>query len=414
MGGASAPAGPGAFKAESGGMGALPSVLDPRSIIMLAGLMGLVMSVVVFFMRRAYPASIRGLRQWAWAPMVAFASTMLFAARGVIPDFFTIVVANMVLFQACVLYYAGSQQFLFGRSDTRAWIVINALMGALLFWYSEIKPDYEVRLLVVTALVAALFFNHAALYLRYRGRVFGMQLMTGLLLLQAAVAAARLLSVLAGMAGSSLMDATWLQSLYISMYSFTVLLLTIAAILMATDRMRSEFQFLATRDPLTGVLNRRALLEMCEAHLASAARDSDAKTRCIALMMVDVDHFKPINDRFGHQTGDAVLREIVRRMERALGGNGVLGRYGGEEFVVLLPDASPSEAADVAARLRAEVGGAPAADSPLAVVGPVTVSIGVAQYRPGVGTDDMLGRADAALYNAKAQGRDRVVMAQAA
>lgn len=394
-------------------MGALPSVLDPRSIIVLAGLMGMVMSVVVFFMRRAYPASIGGLREWSWAPLIAFASTMLFAARDVIPDLFTVVLANMVLFQACTLYYAGSQRFLLGRSDTRAWSVINLLMGVLLFWYSEVKPDYAMRLLVVTALVAALFFSHARLYLRHQGRVFGMQLMTGLLLLQAAVAAARLVSVLFGMAGSSLMDATWLQSLYISMYSFTVLLLTIAAILMATDRMRSEFQFLATRDPLTGVLNRRALLEACEARLAAAAREGGAKAHRLALMMVDVDHFKPINDRFGHQTGDAVLREVVGRMQRALGDNGLLGRYGGEEFVVLLPDASPAEAAELAARLGAHARETLPPDSPLAAVGAVTVSIGVAPHRPGADVDDLLGRADEALYRAKAQGRDRVVVAGA-
>jgi diguanylate cyclase (GGDEF)-like protein len=392
-------------------MGALPSVLDPRSVIMLAGLMGMVMSVVVFFMRRAYPATIRGLREWAWAPMVAFASTLLFSARDVVPDLFTIVVANMVLFHACILYYAGSQQFLLGRSDTRAWTVINLLMGVVLFWFSAVKPDYEARLLVVTALVAALFFTHAGLYMRHRGRVFGMRLMTGLLLLQAVVAAARLVSVLVGMAGSSLMDATWLQSLYISMYSFTVLLLTIAAILMATDRMRSEFQFLATHDPLTGVLNRRALLEACEAQLALAARTGGAKPKQMALMMIDVDHFKPVNDRFGHQTGDAVLREVVARMQQALGGNGLLGRYGGEEFVVLLPDASPTEAAELAARLHASAREGFAAESPLASVGHVTVSIGMAPHRPGAGIDDMLGRADQALYQAKAQGRDQVVVA---
>jgi len=241
--------------------------------------------------------------------------------------------------------------------------------------------------------------------------VFGKQLMTGLLLLQATVAAARLVSVLAGMAGSSLMDATWLQSLYISMYSFTVLLLTIAAILMATDRMRSEFQFLATRDPLTGVLNRRALLEACAAQLAVAGRTGGAKPKAMVLMMIDVDHFKPVNDRFGHQTGDAVLREVVARMQHALGGNGLLGRYGGEEFVVLLPDAAPAEAAELASRLHASARGGFAADSALAAVGNVTVSIGVALHRPGTGIDDMLGRADEALYRAKAQGRDRVVVA---
>ena len=395
-------------------MAALPSVLDPRSVIMLAGLMGVVMSVVVFFMRRSYPATIQGLREWAWAPLVAFVSTLLFAGRDVLPDFITIVVANVVLFEACLLYYAGSQRFLHGRSDTAGWHGLTVVMACALFWFSEFKPDYEIRLVIVTALVAALFFNHALLYIRNRGRVLGMRLMIVLLLLQALVALARLVSALLGMAGVGLMDATLLQSIYISMYSFTVLLLSIAAILMATDRMHSEFEFLATHDPLTGVLNRRALLDACQAQLAAAGRDGGSKTRRMALLMIDVDHFKSINDRFGHQTGDAVLREAVGRMQRAIGGHGLLGRYGGEEFVVMLPEASPAEATELAARVKASAGEAFPADSPLAAVGAFTVSIGVAPQQPGADIDDMLGQADEALYRAKSLGRDRVVLATAA
>ncbi|KPU97744.1 hypothetical protein APR50_16910 [Variovorax paradoxus] len=379
---------------------------------MLAGLMGVVMSVVVFFMRRSYPATIQGLREWAWAPLVAFVSTLLFAGRDVLPDFITIVVANVVLFEACLLYYAGSQRFLHGRSDTAGWHGLTVVMACALFWFSEFKPDYEIRLVIVTALVAALFFNHALLYIRNRGRVLGMRLMIVLLLLQSLVALARLVSALLGMAGVGLMDATLLQSIYISMYSFTVLLLSIGAILMATDRMHSEFEFLATHDPLTGVLNRRALLDACQAQLGTAGREASAPRR-MALLMIDVDHFKSINDRFGHQTGDAVLREAVGRMQRSLGGQGVLGRYGGEEFVVMLPEASTDEATALAEELRHGARQAFPADSPLAAVGSFTVSVGVAPQWPGADIDDMLGQADEALYRAKSQGRDRVVLAMA-
>src|SRR3954470_10551713 len=116
-------------------MGALPSLLDPRSVIVLAGIMGLMMALVVFFMRRSYPPSIRGLGDWALAPLVAFVSTMLFAGRDFIPGFITIVVANLVLFQACILYYAGSQKFLLGHSDTRGWTVLNGLLALAMFWF---------------------------------------------------------------------------------------------------------------------------------------------------------------------------------------------------------------------------------------------------------------------------------------
>lgn len=388
-------------------MGALPAILDPRSVIILAGLMGVVMALVVFFMRRSYPATIQGLDEWSQAPLMAFVSTMLFAARGFFPDFLTIVVANFVLYQACILYYAGSQKFLLGRRDTRGWTVLNGCLALAMFWFSSVKPDFETRLLLITLAVSALFFFHAQLYMRHEGRVFGKRLMIGLLLAQALVAGLRFLSVVAGLAGSSLMDGTWIQSLYISMYSFTVLLLSIAVILMATDRVHTEFEYLATRDPLTGALNRRAVLDACGAVFASGRRR-------MALLMVDLDHFKDINDRFGHQMGDAVLREAVGRMQRAIADKGLLGRYGGEEFVVLLPDVGKAEAMDIAARLKQNIDEPFPADSPMAAVGSMAVSIGVAASESGtgsIGVDDVLALADAALYRAKAMGRDQVIAA---
>jgi diguanylate cyclase (GGDEF)-like protein len=386
-------------------MGALPSLLDPRSVIVLAGIMGLTMALVVFFMRRSYPPSIRGLGDWALAPLVAFASTMMFAVRDLLPDFVTVVVANFTLFQACILYYAGSQKFLLGRSDTRGWTLLNGFLGLAMFWFSAVKPDFGVRLLLVTLAVSALFFFHALLYMRHRGMVFGKRLMTGLLLVQSAVAALRFASALAGMAGQSLMDASWIQSLYITMYSFTVLLLSIAVILMATDRVHTEFEYLASRDPLTGALNRRALMDACRAAFATTGR------RRVALLMIDLDHFKAVNDRFGHLMGDAVLREAVGRMQRAVGDAGLLGRYGGEEFVVLLPGAGQAEAMNVAQRLKQAIGEPFAAESPLAAVGAIAVSIGVAASEEGHRVDDVLAKADAALYRAKETGRDRVMAA---
>ena len=385
-------------------MGALPSFLDPRSVIVLAGLMGVMMALVMFFMRRSYPPSIRGLGDWALAPLVAFASTMLFAGRDYIPDFLTIVVANVVLFQGCILYYSGSQKFLLGHSDVRGWTLLNGVIGLSMFWFSSIKPDFEARLLIVTFAVSLLFFSHALLYLRHRPRVFGQRLMIGLLLAQAIGAALRFVSVVMGMAGSNLMDGNWIQSLYISMYSFSVLLLSISVILMATDRVHTEFEYMATRDSLTGALNRRALLDACRGAFASDRRH-------MALLMVDLDHFKAVNDRFGHQMGDKVLREAVRRMQRAVGDAGVLGRYGGEEFVVLLPGTGKVEAMAIAARLKQAIGEPFAPDSPMAEVGSIAVSIGVAASDGGRGVDEVLARADAALYKAKAMGRDQVIAA---
>lgn len=390
------------------------SALDPRSIIVLAGVMGLVMSIVLLSMRRSYPPSIRGLREWTLAPFFSFASTVLFGLRGVLPDALSIVLANMVLFQGCILYYAGSQLFLGHARDTRAWSIVTLMLGVALFWFSEVQPSYPARLAVFTLAIAALFLAHARLYLLHRMEQVGMRLMTGLLLLQSLVAGLRFLSVILGESGIGLLEATWLQSIYIVMYSVTALFISIAAVLMATERVRQEFEFMATHDPLTGVLNRRALIERGEHEVIRARSATGSGDSALALLMLDADHFKRVNDEFGHQAGDEALRQLTQRLQTPLPPAAWLGRYGGEEFVVVLPGLRHDDARAVAERLREEAGEPFAAPSPLAAtgIGRLSVSIGLAVFQGPTDTlDALLARADAALYRAKAQGRDRVEVA---
>jgi len=121
---------------------------------------------------------------------------------------------------------------------------------------------------------------------------------------------------------------------------------------------------------------------------------------------MDADHFKSINDTYGHHTGDEVLREISERCRKTLRANDILGRYGGEEFVVVFPETNLEEAGAVAERLRAAV-----AENPIKIgdnaLG-VTVSIGLAAYAPGQDIDKLFQKADSALYTAKQDGRNLV------
>jgi diguanylate cyclase (GGDEF)-like protein len=122
--------------------------------------------------------------------------------------------------------------------------------------------------------------------------------------------------------------------------------------------------------------------------------------------MIDADHFKRINDTYGHQTGDEVLREISTRCRQTLRSNDVFGRYGGEEFLVVFPETTIDEAGAVAERLRVAVGGQPIQIGDKALE--VTVSIGLASHAPGHDLDKLVERADAALYAAKQSGRNIV------
>ncbi|MFV3130456.1 diguanylate cyclase [Niveispirillum sp. KHB5.9] len=162
----------------------------------------------------------------------------------------------------------------------------------------------------------------------------------------------------------------------------------------------------ATRDPLTGIHNRRAFMERLDQEWSAALRHGQP----FCVLMLDLDHFKEVNDTYGHLVGDTVLREVAHRAQDALRGTDLLARYGGEEFVVLTSHTDASAAQIAAERIRTAVGGAPVVLDGVNIR--VTVSIGLAQADPQRETQTSLfNRTDSALYAAKAAGRNRVVVA---
>ncbi len=184
-------------------------------------------------------------------------------------------------------------------------------------------------------------------------------------------------------------------------------LLTALAGQVALDLENVRLEALATRDPLTGIANRRRFDERLDQLLAEG-RPARAP---IAVLMLDLDRFKSINDRHGHPAGDAVLQQAVQRWTDSLRGNDLLARMGGEEFGLLLPGADSRRAVEVAERLRARVEHRPFRVRRLSIA--VTVSVGVAVSPRGAGTPGrLLADADRALYAAKEGGRNRVVLAR--
>lgn len=161
---------------------------------------------------------------------------------------------------------------------------------------------------------------------------------------------------------------------------------------------------MATRDPLTGLSNRRA----GNLALDSLVSDAHAAAKPLSLILADIDRFKAINDTYGHQAGDEVLMEVGRILRSGIRDSDVAVRWGGEEFLVMAPGCALQEALDLSERLRKAVG---ALD--FKSVGRVTLSLGVAELRPGESTGSLLQRADTAMYKAKHDGRDRVVASPA-
>ena len=193
----------------------------------------------------------------------------------------------------------------------------------------------------------------------------------------------------------------WSSLLQISVTALLTLILALLLVFRLTDGHHHKLAWLAHTDPLTGLWNRRQLDERVRSELDRADRYGDE----LALVLFDIDHFKAINDRFGHAAGDRVLVELAGRVRAQLRESDGLGRWGGEEFLVLMPHSTDKEAHQLAEKLRGLVAG-----TPIEGVGTVTASFGVVQRRPLESAESWFRRVDDELYRAKQAGRNRVMV----
>jgi len=169
-------------------------------------------------------------------------------------------------------------------------------------------------------------------------------------------------------------------------------------------RAREDLRFQATHDALTGIWNRRAVFDLLQRELERATRSLSAT----GLLMLDLDHFKEVNDTYGHLAGDAVLREAAARVIQVVRSYDLVGRHGGEEFLVVLPGCDSNRVLQSAERVRAIIEATPIIVDRFAIR--VTVSVGATSATSGTSQKELLGIADAALYQAKKAGRNRTVL----
>ena len=215
----------------------------------------------------------------------------------------------------------------------------------------------------------------------------------------------RVIAIANGTAGDMRYDTSNLkQTVSVAIGTVTVMMFSIGLVLMAKERTEARLQQLALSDGLTGTLNRRAILE----HFEQSVQQHQRGARSLAVAMIDIDHFKRINDLHGHQAGDEVLRHCVRAWQQRLRKGDSLGRWGGEEFLLLLPDTERAGALNLVSELRRSLASQPARFAGKSI--DLRFSVGLWCGVPG-GSDttaSLLAQADAGLYQAKASGRDAV------
>lgn len=374
------------------------TAIDLKTFILINAIMAILMAMVLWFQSRTYPKSILGLRKWAIGQFIGFVSTMLYALQGTLPPLWSSALANVLLVSAALILMYGTMRH-YGQRLHRALVpCLYAVCIPLFVWLSTDSAYYLYRLLAICAILGSLFFAHAHVIWKHGDRKFAARFTLTVLLLLCTVMVTRAVTALITPPAQSLYAPSAVQALYLASFSFGLLLLALGGILMASQRLHYELEQLASKDALTGTYNRRALFELGENELARVQRQKSS----LSLLMLDLDHFKAINDNHGHQIGDQVLTEFAQRLQGVLRKPAILGRYGGEEFAVLLPDTNRDEARQVVQRILEATANQSAQPH-------CTVSIGLATVQPD-DTDTLqalISRADAALYRAKHQGRNR-------
>lgn len=373
---------------------------DPRSFIIISTCLGLLCAFLCFVLRSSFPRNIEGLYGWGTACLVLVASSMLFAARERIDVLYSSYVANILVAAGIALMHRSLRQFAGQQRRHRCEVAAIVAVAVLLVWPTFIHDDYRLRIVVVSTVNAGLFVASAFVISRMPAKGFVEHFTQSVFLLTAVVSVARCgFALLSPRTLQPLTDTTSIQYVYLATFSFSILALSLGFIMMVNRRLQLQLEAAALHDGLTNIFTRTAFFDSANMELARCHRSGDT----VSFLMIDLDDFKLINDRFGHLHGDRVLVDFVNRARQVLRSHDLFGRYGGEEFVAMLPATDQKQAHDVAGRICAICQRANEAG-----IAAFTVSIGVASIQPnGEDVSTVLAQADAALYRAKANGKNR-------
>jgi diguanylate cyclase (GGDEF)-like protein len=379
--------------------------IDLVTLSLVGALQALLLAPLLLAATRAYTGVARqSLRIWGTVLVLQALGWALMGARNQISDWLSIVLANGVL----MISYAETARalrLLLGVPPRRGLLAAIGIGGWLgIVWFAQVQPDYPMRVYIATASLGG-FLLLLLWPLRHALRRGGSTAQRVMLLVLVGAAAGwffRVCELVFGDAPTPGLLAATPGNIAQMIYSaMEPVFASVGFLLMYNELAQTELRRLARTDALTGTLNRFALDEMAQELFQRTTPHSGA------VLMIDVDHFKAINDRFGHAGGDRMLAALARGIGRCLREGDVLGRVGGEEFLVLLPDTGIDDALMLAERLRTAVSTIQVMldDEPQRV----TVSIGAAVRQaedksPGT----LVRRADRALYAAKSAGRNRV------
>lgn len=385
---------------------------DMRTLSVVSMLVSVVLGITLLMIWRTHK-TYPGFGLWAAGYVSAIPAFMLIALRGMIPDVLSIVVANLLILGSSILFLEGVRRFcgLTGR-----WMLSLSLLilpGVLNSYFTFVSNDTGMRIVIFSLFAAAIFGQASWILIRkappdrrfsflFTGCLFAAH--TLFLLLRAGLTC---LNVVPAdfLAPSPVQSLTFLCTIPVSIaWALGFIMLNSERLEMDLKKAQVDLQRLAATDSLTGIANNRSFFEAGEREIQRVRRYG----RPLSVLMIDLDHFKEVNDTYGHAAGDRMLVEgtaIIRKLLRDID---VFGRIGGEEFAILLPETDLAGGMATAERLRAAIERTTIDAGNQALK--VTISIGVALLaREDRGLEAVLKRADDAMYEAKRRGRNRVV-----
>lgn len=348
-----------------------------------------------------------GMRYWALGLVAHTFAYLLFGLRGQISDWLSVVLGNVLLSGVFALFAEGVFQFQKRRSPR--WLLWSPMLVVAVS-FSALLPWYLARVVVGALIFAFQSLVVVVAVLQKRKETVGVGqyfLVTGFLVLIAMTLLQGVGVVLHRDEIKSVLTSHWVPSLVFMVSALCTVVVSLGLILMAKERADERNRSLAMRDELTGLINRRSLLESLVQQMAMANRHGQP----LALLMIDIDYFKQVNDTHGHLSGDKVLKAMAYAIAGLTRAQDLPGRLGGEEFLVILPNTTKQGAVQLAEILRLAIETTEflsASGQPIAI----TISIGVCEQGQlkAPQCDDMINAADQALYLAKQNGRNRVAV----
>lgn len=382
--------------------------LDAKTIFVLTTLFSALITVVFFSIHRGVYALVNGVLSFAWAYGLYTLFALLLLMRHLVHPLFSIVLADTALSLSLLLIVDGVSRIK-GYSLYRK-LYRWYLSACLLFFtgFTFVFPSLTGRIVWASICVIVLFSWVLWLLCREPIRQWrlGEWILSMSMLISVSTVLVISISQLQGSEQLSILAYQGPQAHYLTINLLATVFVAFGLIVITQDHLRRDLERLASYDALTGVLTRRVILSLLDKSIAKVSRSG----RPLALLMIDLDHFKRINDTYGHRVGDQVLTEILAAIEGALRKDTYIGRYGGEEFLVVMPDTNIEQLLEVSERIRRVTTETPVVCQEQTINCTISIGAMIIDVANADSLRDPVTRVDKALYQAKVQGRNQVVI----